>query len=68
VALKIVEKAPRHEVAGGLAGAGQRAPWGFELRADLEVGAMLAQGDLDGCRIVPEPYYLPLTLTTTIAD
>src|SRR6267142_3473760 len=33
-----VQKAPRHEVAGGGAPAGQRALWGFEGGAELEGG------------------------------
>jgi hypothetical protein len=33
-----VQKAPRHEVAGGWAPAGQRALWGFDAGADLDGG------------------------------
>ena len=33
-----VQKAPRHEVVGSLAPAGQRALWGFAARADLDGG------------------------------
>jgi hypothetical protein len=31
-----VQKAPRHEVAGSLAPAGQRVLWGFDAGADLD--------------------------------
>src|SRR6201997_1400615 len=33
-----VQKAPRHEVAGSWAPAGQRALWGFDVSADLDGG------------------------------
>src|SRR5215813_9438574 len=33
-----VQKAPRHEVAGGWAPAGQRALWGFNAGAELDDG------------------------------
>jgi hypothetical protein len=33
-----VQKAPRHEVAGSLAPAGQRALWGFDAGTDLDGG------------------------------
>jgi len=33
-----VQKAPRHEVAGSWALAGQRALWGFDVGADLDDG------------------------------
>ena len=33
-----MQKAPRHEVAGSWAPAGQRALWGFDVSADLDGG------------------------------
>ena len=33
-----VQKAPRHEVAGSLAPAGQRALWGIDAGAELDGG------------------------------
>ena len=52
-----VQKAPRHEVAGSLAPAGQRALWGFDFRAGhdggREAGARrpgwVWRGDLEAC-------------------
>ena len=38
-----VQKAPRHEVAGNWAPAGQRALWGFEVSADLDGGCNTAR-------------------------
>jgi len=38
-----VQKAPRHEVAGSWAPAGQRALWGFEVSADVDGGCNAAR-------------------------
>ena len=38
-----VQKAPRHEVAGSWAPAGQRALWGFDVNADLDGGRNTAR-------------------------
>ena len=42
-----VQKAPRHEVAESWAPTGQRALWGFEVSADVMVGATLPGSDRD---------------------
>src|ERR1700756_5860406 len=38
-----VQKAPRHEVAGSWAPAGQRALWGFDVSAELDGGRNTAR-------------------------
>src|SRR4029077_18193238 len=42
-----VQKAPRHEVAGSWAPAGQRALWGFDVSAELDGGRNTPGSDRD---------------------